>query len=127
MNSRRFVSVLVAGALLSGAGACRSTRVPCIGPPITVPRVVSVWGNWTKVRRESFDVSLSIRNESPDDIVVLLHEIVAARGDAVGDVYYAAFGIGERFIDLVSGQTKTFTLVCSLRVAAPTAPVRVTL
>ena len=79
---------------------------------VTVPGVISCWGNWIKDKGDKFDVSFSIRNDSPDAFaLVFLSDISGGRGDAEGTVRHSAWA-GERTIDMRPGQLKTFTLTC---------------
>lgn len=111
------------------AAGCHSVPKRELSPAentVTERGAVACWGEWIKDKGEKFDIGFGIRNESKDSIIIFLHDIVAGRGDAEGPVKHAIFGIGEKTIDFVPGQTKTLTLVCESVDAKP-GPYHVTI
>ena len=79
---------------------------------IVVDGLVSVWGDWVKVKRSKLDVRFHIANESADGIVIRRDDLQCSKGEEVGRMRLLRVSRHvEKFV-IRTGQSVALTAVC---------------
>ena len=107
---------LLALALVYGALGCGGRRmVKLDGANVSGKGgVASMRVGWIKDKGKKFDFELTIESQSNESIIVMLPDVHCYRGKTRGVVRHTFFNTGERTIDLLPGEQKTFNALCHL-------------
>jgi hypothetical protein len=100
-------------SLFSGAAEAREYRLNSNVSSISLDDALTLSPNWIDVSGSDYVISVDLRNESREGLMVRSSGIRCVRGTWEGATNYgASFGIGERTIDLQPGETKSVKLLC---------------
>ena len=104
----------VAIALLPGAGCANKIFLTGSDYQVSGKQTLLVAAGWIKQKSDSFDVRLLLANQTDHDIIIMLKDLDCARGGYTGTLVHAAFGGGDRKIDVGPRGQKALTMVCLL-------------
>jgi hypothetical protein len=103
--------ILTLALVLIFVAGCAHRKVGVKGNNRVVrPGVVSMWTPWVKDKGDTYDMNLTILNESGKMILIYPAEAHCFRGATEGS--FKNLGNGERIVDFSVGQKREFTIHC---------------
>jgi hypothetical protein len=81
---------------------------------VTIPGVVTLYGEWIKEKGKKYDLSFAIQSEAPKNIIIQLSDMHCSHGDMQGELEHTFFNVGEKVINFKPHELKKFTFVCKI-------------
>jgi len=101
--------------LITAMSACTAKKYINVSQnKVTVKDIVAVWGSWIKEKGPKYDVNFHISNISEKFFIIMLHDLRCFKGDRPGTLMHTFFNTGERTIDFLPNETKSFKFVCRI-------------